>query len=159
MAKIYLITGFNNWGKTHLISGLFNKGRFVKHLTAQFAGQDFCVVPQSNDDLGQSGFIRAYNERLAALRVNGHSVTHVVSAFCPTKEPTNDSLAIVKTLFSKDQIYLIPIEFKWCGHAKLQLKEISAHFASVKNMQILPLSQRNPARVLPTLEALMRPII
>jgi len=159
MANVYLLTGFNNWGKTYLISHLFDKRRFAKHLPAHFAGQEFCVVPQSNDDLGQAGFIAAYKDRVSTLRDNGHRVTHVVSAFCPTKEPHNNSLAIVNKIFSKDQIYLIPIEFKWCGHAKLQLREISTHFSSVNNMKIVPLSQRNPTKVLPALQALMQKII
>ena len=112
MAKVYLITGFNNWGKTYLINSLFGKSRFFKHKPARFANHDFCVVPQSNDDLGQAGYITAYNDRVGFLRKSGFSVTHVISAFCPTREPANDSIFIVNQLFQEDQVFLIPIEHK-----------------------------------------------
>lgn len=159
MAKVYLITGFNNWGKTHLIKGLFSTSRFVKHKPASFAGHDFCVVPQSNDDLGQAGYIAAYNDRIASLQTNGFSVTHVVSAFCPTREPANNSMSIVNQLFHKDQVFLIPVEYKWCGHVKLQLKEISSYFSHVQNMQIHPLSQKNPDHVIQDLKLLLDPLL
>jgi hypothetical protein len=159
MANVYLLTGFNNWGKTHLITGLFGQKRFSKSSPAHFSEHDFCVVPQSNDDLGEIGFINAYQARTKSLRDNGHAVTHVVSAFCPTKEPTNDSLAIARRLFSRDRIFLIPIEYKWCGHAKLELKEITSHFASVKNLQVHPLSQKNSNLVLRDLKALLTKLL
>ncbi|WP_022654554.1 hypothetical protein [Aquaspirillum serpens] len=159
MAKIYLITGFNNWGKTHLIQGIFNKKKFFGGCPSVFSGKNFCVVPQSNDDLGQAGYITAYQNRINALGGNGHHVTHVVSAFCPTREPKNDSLAIIQQLFNNDQVFLIPIEYKWCGHAKLQLKEIANYFAPVTNLQIHPISQPNPSLVLQDLRKLLPPLL
>ena len=159
MANIYLITGFNNWGKTHLINGLFNQKRFSKSSPASFSGQDFCVIPQSNDDLGQGGYVNAYQERVKSLRRNGHAVTHVVSAFCPTREPVNDSFAIAKQLFSRDRVFLIPVEFKWCGHAKLQIKEITSYFSALPNVHIHPLSQKNPGLVLQDLRTLLAPLL
>ena len=159
MAKIYLITGFNNWGKTHLIQGLFNKAHFRKGTPAVFSGHKFCVVPQSNDDLGQVRYITEYQKRISEITKNGHNASHFISAFCPTREPINNSIAIINQLFSQDQVFLIPIEYKWCGHAKLQLKEISNYFASVKNVQIHPLSQPNPNLALQDLKNLLTPIL
>jgi hypothetical protein len=158
MANVYLIAGFNNWGKTHLINGLFRRQRFSKSDPAQFNGTQFCVVPQSNDDLGQAGYIFAVQERLSSFRQKGHRVTHVVSAFCPTREPVNDSLAIINRLFRNDRVFLIPIEYKWCGHARLQIKEITSYLGQ-PNVSVHPLVQRDPSRKLAALENLLVPLL
>lgn len=121
MANI-LIAGFNNWGKTYLISQLFGKKRFVKSAVAHFAGHDFCIIPASNDDLGKNRYMADYRNRIVSLQKKGHAVTHVIAAFCPTLEPNNDSRSIIEQLFSHDRVFLIPIEYKWCGHAKLRIK-------------------------------------
>ena len=155
MVNVYLLTGFNNWGKTELIKGLFEKKQFRMSLPAHFSGQDFCVVPQSNDDLGKNRYIRSYQSRVKCLRSHSHKVTHVVSAFCPTLEPENNSLEIINELFSRDKVFLIPIEYKWCSHAKLDLKEISRSFSSIKGLQVHPLSQKNNGLVIRDLKKLI----
>ena len=33
MAKVFLITGFNNWGKTTIIKKLFQRQRFYRNTT------------------------------------------------------------------------------------------------------------------------------
>ncbi|MCC7249504.1 MAG: hypothetical protein IT473_12860 [Lysobacter sp.] len=159
MANVYLLAGFNNWGKTHLITKLFNKGKFSKSIPAMLEERQFCVVPQSNDDLGESGFIRAYQERIKALEGNNYSVTHVAAAFCPTKEKRNDSLNILNKLFAKDKVFLIPIEYKWCGHAKLQISDIAQYYSQISNMTIHPLSQKDPAKVASDLKRLIAPLL
>ena len=52
-----------------------------------------------------------------------------MSAFCPTRELSNDliydSREIINKLFKNDDVYIIALEYKWCGHAKLELKKIN----------------------------------
>jgi hypothetical protein len=41
---------------------------------------------------------------------------------------------------------MIPIEYKWCGHAKLQISEISAHYSNIPNVIMASLSTQDPAK-------------
>lgn len=167
MRKVFLLTGFNNWGKTWLIQRLFShqnhpRKRFYKDDFYNFDGYSFCVMPQSNDDLGKEGYEKAYRERMAALKKTGAKPEYIFSAFCPTKEPKtssqpgNQSVDILRNLYSKDQIILIPIEYKWCGHAKLQLNEITQHYSAFTNLSIQPLSQKEHAKKLQALQGIVR---
>lgn len=156
MRKVFLLTGFQNWGKTWLINQLFSRNRFYKDTLYGFGGQQFCVMPQSNDDLGSDGYERAYQERMSAQTKAGNSASYIFSAFCPTKETWNQSDQILKNLYSNDEIILIPIEYKWCGHAKLQLNEIAQFYSSFKNLSIHPLSQNNAALKLQELQKIVQ---
>ena len=140
MRTVFLLTGFNNWGKTTLINDLFVKGRFMKDRLHRYANHDFCVIPQSNDDLGEEGYIYAHDERVALLKKQGIAASNIFSAFCPTKEPNNYSPRIITKLYSNDKVYIIPIEYKWCGNAKLRLKEISSFYSNQANVTIKPIT-------------------
>lgn len=150
MRKVFLITGFQNWGKTHLIKALCKRERFYKEKLYLVEGHRFCVMPQSNDDLGEDGYIGAYKKRMKSL--NGKNI---ISAFCPTKEDINNSRRIIEQLYSEDEVILIPIEYKWCGHAKLQIEEIAQYYAFHQNLKIQPLTQRDPDKKLEPLKKII----
>ncbi|MGZ4924203.1 MAG: hypothetical protein ACXV5H_09660 [Halobacteriota archaeon] len=156
MRKVFLLTGFQNWGKTRLIQELFSRQRFYKGALYDFAGYSFCVMPQSNDDLGKEGYEDTYQERMDALKESASKPKYIFSAFCPTKEPWNQSDDILRNLYSKDQVILIPIEYKWCCHAKLQLNEIAQHYSAFTNLSIQPLSQKDPAKKLQSLQRIVQ---
>lgn len=137
MTNVYLISGFQNWGKTYLIEELFKgRKRFYFDSLYPFNGQYFCVQPQSNDDLGQTDFEKKITSRRAQLLNRGSQLTHLMAAFCPTKEPNNDSYQIVENLFSNDRVFIIAIEYKWCTHAKLQVEELQKYYAALHNVSI-----------------------
>lgn len=155
MRKVFLLAGFQNWGKTWLIQRLFSCKRFDNDTLYDFAGHPFCVMQQSNDDPGKDGYEKAYQERMDALKQSGKKPNYILSAFCPTREEQNKSDEIIRNLYSKDQIIFIPIEYKWCGHAKLQLNEIAQHYSAFTNINIQPLSQKDPAKKLQALQGIL----
>lgn len=145
MRKIFLLTGFNNWGKSSLIYALFNKKRFLTdrlHHYAEADSVDFCVQPYSNDDLGRVGYEKDMEKRLQKLQENGKEPNHIFAAFCPTKERKNDSTAIINKLYHKDQVHVIAIKYKWCVHAELIILEIKGYYAELKNVTIHVLNEK-----------------
>ncbi|WP_130458241.1 hypothetical protein ACLSSQ_11325 [Azospira sp. APE16] len=155
MRKVFLLTGFQNWGKTYLIKQLFSRSRFHKGSTYSFGDHDFLVLPQSNDDLGKDGYEDAYEKRIEELGKNGIEPKYIFSAFCPTKEPQNLSAKIINNLYARDNVIVIPIEYKWCEHARLQLPEISSYFSPLPNVSISPLSGKDPSKKLATLQKIV----
>jgi hypothetical protein len=155
MRKVFLLTGFQNWGKTWLIKKLFNRQRFFEHSVYNYHGHSFCVIPKSNDDLGQLGYESEYHRRIKKLYGKNIVPQYIFSAFCPTKEPTNLSDQIISNLYRADQVILIPIEYKWCAHARLQLNEISTYYATLGNVSIQPLTLLNPAGKLQDLKKIV----
>jgi Zn ribbon nucleic-acid-binding protein len=145
MRKVFLVTGFNNWGKTTLLSQLFSTKAFRKRVPQYYANCPFLVMPKSNDDLGKDRYEEDFNERLEKYEETNGKAKYIASAFCPTKEPINDSIAILRTLFKKDQIEILLLEHKWCGHAKLQIPEISAFYSGESNVTIHAVKSKNPA--------------
>ncbi len=95
MRKVFLLTGFQNWGKTWLIKKLFNRQRFFEHSVYNYRDHSFCVIPKSNDDLGQLGYESEYHRRIKKLYGKNIVPQYIFSAFCPTKEPTNLSDQII----------------------------------------------------------------
>jgi hypothetical protein len=144
MRTVFLITGFQNWGKTHLIKDAFDRDRFVFHKLFLCQNRLFCVVPQSNDDLGQEGYERRVRQHIDAVRKTAKEIEYIASAFCPTKEKNNNSLEIIQNLYSEDKVILIPIEYKWCGHAQLRVNEITNTYAGLKNVQVVPVTSKDP---------------
>lgn len=142
--KVFLITGFQNWGKSHIIKELFNdREKFYRNKLYSLCGKKFCVQSQSNDDWGESGYIDAVNNRIAKL---DSSPDYIISAFCPTKEPRNDSRKIIQTLYRNADIYLITLEYKWCLHAQLNINELKAFFSNLQNVQIINISEKDPSK-------------
>ena len=136
MRKVFLITGFNNWGKTTLLCDLFGKSSFHQKVPQFFANCPFLVMPKSNDDLGRNVYEDAFNKRLKIFEEANGKAKYIASAFCPTKEPSNDSIDILHTLFKQDQVEILLLEYKWCGHAKLLASEIKSFYAGEGNVTI-----------------------
>lgn len=145
MRKVFLITGFNNWGKTTLLSSLFGTKAFRKQVPQYFGSCPFLVMPQSNDDLGKQGYEDAFNERLQKFEKANGKAKYIASAFCPTKEPSNDSINILHTLFKNDQIEMLLIEHKWCEHAKLLVPKIKSFYSGERNVTIHAVTSTNAA--------------
>lgn len=136
MRKVFLVTGFNNWGKTTLLSDLFGVKAFRKDVPYPYASHPFLVLPKSNDDLGRKGYERDYYDRLQKFQKANGKPTYIASAFCPTREKRNDSIAILRSLYGGDQIEMLLLEYKWCGHAKLLISEIEQFYASEPNVTV-----------------------
>ena len=159
MRKVFLITGFNNWGKTTTIVDAFKVGAF--HHTRlhpfQASGCDFLVLPKSNDDLGLRGYCEEYHKRIAKLLQLGIRPKYLVSAFCPTKElerrtdrgpKSFTSIDIIRELYGHDEVHVLLLVHKWCGHAELRPNEISAFYAAERNVTVHTVGSRSyPARL------------
>ncbi|MBA5606800.1 hypothetical protein H3H36_15695 [Duganella sp. FT3S] len=145
MRKIFLITGFNNWGKTTLLSDLFGVKAFRKTVPQYYKGHPFLVMPQSNDDLLKKGYEDEFADRLEKFeKVNGRA-KYIASAFCPTKEPSNNSIDILRELFKGDKIEILLLEHKWCGQAKLIIPEVSSFYSREKNVTLHSVSSKSAA--------------
>lgn len=145
MRKAFLVSGFNSWGKTTLLPDLFGTKAFRKRVPQYFGTCPFLVIPKLNDDLGKKGYEDAFNERLQKFKETNGKAKYIASAFCPTKEPSNDSVDILHTRFKRDQIEMILLEYKWCGHAKLLISEIKSFYASESNVTIHTVASTNSA--------------
>ena len=141
--KVFLITGFQNWGKSFIIKELFNRKRFDKNKLYKLCDKKFCVQSQSNDDLGENRYINAIKSRLKEL---GSIPDYILSAFCPTKESSNDSIRIIQKLYQNADIYLIILENKWCLHAQLNINELTSYYSSLSNLQIVNIKEKDPKK-------------
>jgi len=156
MRKVFLITGFQNWGKTFLIQKMFKRTKYFYDKQYKYLGYNFCVQSQSNDDLGKDGFEKIMNQRISALLKNGINPTHICAAFCPTKEDKNLSDEIIQNLFPNDEVHIIAIEYKWCLHAKLQIKEIENYYSHLKNVKVYVLSEKDQSKKSSALNELLK---
>lgn len=148
MRKVFLFAGFNNWGKTTLLSDVFGTKVFYKGVAESFAGHDFLVMPQSNDDLGKIRYEREFLERLDQYRTALGQPKYVAAAFCPTKEQRNNSIAILSSLFGGAKIEMLLLEYKWCGQAKLILSEVDSTYAAEKTVTTHHITSRTrPGRL------------
>lgn len=160
MRTVFLLTGFNNWGKTTLIKSLFGKKAFKKDTPHIYAGKKFCVIPQSNDDLGEPRYINAYKDKIVSAKNNWGKPEYIFSAFCPTKEPKNQASRIISSIYPNDDVYLLPIVYKWCGHSKLIIPQIESYFSENKNVKIYPVTSKSPGKAkLSELEKIIRPLL
>jgi len=143
MRKVFLVTGFNNWGKTTLLYDLFNVKAFRRGVAYSYAGCSFFVLPKSNDDLGKRGYEREYRDCLKDfVSVNGDPAC-VASVFCPTRESRNKSIEIIRNIYAEDQIEMLLLEYKWCGQGKLLATEIEHLYAALPNFAIHRVSARS----------------
>lgn len=160
MSKVFLITGFQNWGKTFLIHEMFDgRVRYYYNKLYSYSGYDFCVQSQSNDDLGKEGFERIMKERLGELGKSGIKPGYICAAFCPTKEQNNLSDEIIKNLFPEDEVHVIAIENKWCLHGKLQVQHIKDFYADLKNVTVHVLSEQDKEKKKAALDHLLKPLL
>ena len=134
MKRAFLLTGFNNWGKTTLIYEIFHRSRFYYGSAYEIPGINnmFTVDSHSNDDVGEEGFIKAIKERLAASPTNGKDI---FCTLCPTRDPHNNSLRILQgkpfSLF--DEIHILLLKYKWDFHAELRIKDVQNYLSRVSN--------------------------
>jgi hypothetical protein len=154
MRKVFLIVGFNNWGKTTLLKDLFGVKAFRKGRPYLYAGCPFLVLPNSNDDVGMRGYMRHYHDRLKEFRKAHRNVRYIASAFCPTREPRNDSLAILRTLYGADQVEMLLLKYKWCGHAKLLISEVEQFYSNEPNVTVHRVTSKTPTGKLSSAQAI-----
>jgi hypothetical protein len=147
MRKVFLVTGFNNWGKTRILCNAFGVRAFRHDRLYPFQSSncDFLVLPKSNDDLGLRGYCEDYYDRIAKIREQGIRPKYIASAFCPTKErvcrtkggpKTFTSIDIIRELYGKDEVHILLLEYKWCGHARLRPQEITAFYSTEQNVTV-----------------------
>lgn len=154
MRKAILIVGFNNWGKSTIVYNLFDVKQIRSRNTYEIRdiGVKFAVQVYSNDDWNQNRYITALNEPTKS------SAQNLLAAFCPTREPHNDSRVILtsSSLSRYNEIHLFYLRFKWDHHAELRTREIRQYFQGINNLHhfdidadehILDDSQRLAARV------------
>lgn len=136
MKRAFLLTGFNNWGKTTQIYSLFAQRRFNKGHTHRIAGVNasFTVESHSNDDFDENRFIRVIEDRLAKSPTGENDL---FCAFCPTRQNNNDSKRILsgKPFSRFDEVHLLLLKHKWDFHAELRIKEIQSYLAAISNVQ------------------------
>jgi len=154
MRKTFLITGFNNWGKTALLSDLFGVKAFRKDVLQLFSNFPFMVLPKSNDDIGKLGYEREYHERLQEIQTAFGAPNYIASAFCPTQEKKNYSMDILRSLYADDKIEMILLEYKWCGHAKLLVQEIEQFYSTERNVTVHCVGSKNRATRLSAVKAI-----
>lgn len=160
LRKVFLITGFQNWGKTHLIRAMFNgRSRFYYDSQYDYSGFKFCVQSQSNDDLGKKEFENKLKERLSSLSKVGMKPTHICAAFCPTKEPGNLSDEIISNLFQNDEVHVIAIEHKWCSQAKLHIGSVTRYYSHLSNVTVHSLSEKDAGKKKVALDKLLKPLL
>lgn len=147
MRKVFLVTGFNNWGKTHIIGAAFGRKAFPHNKLHQFqrSGCDFMVMPYSNDDLGLRRYCDQYDERMITLKQELRIPKYIVSAFCPTKElewrtkggpKDRTSIDIITELYGGDEVHMLLLVHKWCGHAELHPAEIKSFYSGLPNVTV-----------------------
>lgn len=149
MRKIFLLTGFSNWGKSTLIKQVFDRKVFYRkqlYSIPSIKGVEFCVQPQSNDDWGFLGYKDDIEKRVIEVAKSYKAPTHIFSAFCPTREENNLSENLIRQLFANDEVFIIPIETKWCGHAKLDINELTSYYSSLNNVVIHTLSGNSSSK-------------
>ena len=89
---------------------------------------------------------------------------YILSAFCPTRELSNDpklnndSREIINELFKNDDVYIIALEYKWCGHAKLELKKIN-NYLNLGNVFFHAVSQPNNNKVTNDVANVINPLL
>ena len=99
MAKVFLITGFNNWGKTTIIEKLFQRQRFYRNTTYSSSSlvdssgkkPNFWVQQHSNDDIGKQNYIK----KIESYDRKPVKPAYILSAFCPTRELNNNSRNLI----------------------------------------------------------------
>jgi hypothetical protein len=170
MRKIFLVTGFNNWGKTHIIKAIFDQEAFSRSMLHPLpdTAYNFMVQPYSNDDLGLLGYCEQYYERIGMLNNLGHTPKYMVSAFCPTREsqrrirngPKNQtSINIISELYGEDNVHILLLQHKWCGHAELHPNDITAFYAGLKNVTVTTITSETYSIRLKELNAAIRRVL
>jgi hypothetical protein len=146
--KAILLTGFQNWGKTTHIHSLFGRARFYQKstYTIQNVNANFTVESRSNDDLGKTGFTEAVTTRIGNDPDGGRNI---FCAFCPTKEPWNESQQILNgaPFTSYSEIHVLLLQHKWDLHAELRINDIQTYLGINQKIKFFAVSgKQQPAR-------------
>lgn len=144
MKKAFLITGFNNWGKSSIINDIFNKKVYRKHNDHVLEGTyKFSVQEHSNDDWGIDALIRHTQQRIDFSPNQGQNL---IVAFCPTKEELNDSRQLLLHTLKNYKIYLILIVHKWDNHASLNVADILSYYAEMPNLIPIIIDEKDASK-------------
>ena len=138
MRRTFLMVGFNNWGKTHLIYDLFDRKRFALgegYALRGNAGPLFTVESLSNDDLRGERYIKKIQQRVALAP---SVASDLVGVLCPSREKLNDACTILKSKAFTPfrEIHLLLLRNKWDLHAELRQPDVEAYFKSCGNKRL-----------------------
>lgn len=129
MKKVFFLIGFNNWGKSFTIQNIFSYKSFCgkrQSYTIPDENIRIYVQHQSNDDIS---LVQILKNIYKAIQ---NKYDNILIAFCPTKEPKNQSIEIIHLLKKHNyKIYFIFLLYKWDGHAKLLVDNILKHFSNL----------------------------
>jgi len=139
--KVFLITGFNNWGKSWFIQKMFKKQKFAKHILHKMGKYSFCVESKSNDDLGEEGYKRFVRERLKRLQ---STPPYILTAFCPTQEKWNNSINIIDDIYRNADVFILAIKYKWCLHAQLDIETLRGYYSELSNVEVIEIDSKIP---------------
>ena len=167
MRKVFLITGFNNWGKTRIIKDVFDKGSFRRDRLHKLPGtsHEFMVQTNSNDDFHLRGYCDDYNDRIKELKQQKRVPKYIVSAFCPTKEyearkkngpKIFNSTDIISELYDDDEVHILLLKYKWCNHAALRPDIIVDFYSLLKNVSVKTIAAKNYSTRLSALSEAIR---
>ena len=143
MQQAIFITGFNNWGKTRIISDLFGRrsnfgsGRTYR-LTETSVGDPFAVDSHSNDDfLGNRWIDERIQRRMVAV-----PPVSLITALCPSIEPGNHFVELLSNpLFSQfEKLHIFLIEHKWEYHAHLDIPEVIKVARTIPTVNIVTIN-------------------
>ena len=104
-------------------------------------------------------FQNKLKRRFEKLREANIKLTHICAAFCPTKEQHNNSVEIIKELFSKDEVHIIAIKHKWCLHGQLNINQIEKYYSDLKYVTIHTLTETDKDNKMPELTRIMQPLL
>jgi len=163
MGKVFLLSGFNNWGKTKLIHALFKKKYFKSDTLYHYPEAEnigFYVQPNSNDDLSRDKYEEKMRIIINNLQKTGNELNHIFAAFCPTQEEKNNSTDIIKSLFPIDHVNILAIKYKWCCQSELIIPKIKYNYAKFTNVKIHILNEKgNINKKRQELVSLLKPLL
>jgi hypothetical protein len=129
MRRANFIVGFNNWGKTTIVSELFNGQQkfyyaYSYRITGINAPLGFMVQSQSNDDVGMN-LVNQIAERINRTQPR---ISDLFAALCPSMEQGNNFIDVLldPTFDIFDEFNFFLIKNKWEHHAELNTSKIIA---------------------------------
>jgi len=136
--KAILLVGFNNWGKTTLLHTLFGRHYFMSNRSYDIdkINAKFTVQPDSNDDINKPNYVKKLKDKIIRSPNKGKNL---FAAFCPTREPKNNSVEILRSspLSSYKNIYLFLLKHKWDHHAELRANDIKKYLRKINNTRFI----------------------
>ena len=141
MRQALIIAGFNNWGKSTIISDLFaDREKFSYSrsypMHAVTFNHTFIVQSQSNDDLTSMTYLDQISRRVAGTRDSGQNL---IAALCPSLDERNNFSEVLSSppFTTYDRLYLFLIEYKWDHHARLMINNIREAGQRIPNINFV----------------------